>query len=254
MNTLLKRDKLILAGLFLSKFDQEGLRTLGFSGFVEAFNAFGFGLGGRPASIKNYRDEFDPLFPNPRKGWHKRPLREHCREILDLFGHLSLSSFSQLIAPWTNLSLVPPELAEIKEIAEVELGDTSFAKRLITGVAAEHFFETSFPSLAEFQAYTLTNVSQYGCGFDFRADPSEGSDFFAIEVKGLSSVNGGIMMTAKEHRVANHLRGRYFLCVVRNFAERPYVSVFQDPIHCGLALSRKDRTETVTSWHARIVS
>ena len=179
---------------------------MGFSGFIEAFNAFGFGLGGRPASIKNYRDEFDPIFPNPRKGWHKRPLREHCREILDLFGHLSLSDFTELLVPWSNFSPIPSELVEIKGIADVELSETSFAKRLITGVAAEHFFQTSFPGLTEFQDHTLTNVSQYGCGFDFRADPFGGTNFCAIEVKGLSTANGGIRMTAKEHRVANHLR------------------------------------------------
>ena len=147
MNSLSKRDKLIIAGLFLSKFDQEGLQTLGFSGFIEAFNAFGFGLEGRPASIKNYRDEFDPIFPNPRKGWHKRPLREHCREILDLFGHLSLSDFTELLLPWSNLSPIPSEMLDIKGIADGELSETSFAKRLITGVAAEHFFQTSFPGL-----------------------------------------------------------------------------------------------------------
>jgi Domain of unknown function (DUF3883) len=134
------------------------------------------------------------------------------------------------------------------------LSETSFAKRLITGVAAEHFFQTSFPCLTEFQDHILTNVSQYGCGFDFRVDPFGGTHFCAIEVKGLSTDNGGIRMTAKKHRVANHLRERYFLCVVRNFAEKPYISIFQDPIHCGLILSRVERIETVTSWHAKIAS
>ena len=57
------REKLILAGLFLSKFDTLGLAMLGFEGFTEAFNVIGFALGGKPASIKNYRDEFDPLEP-----------------------------------------------------------------------------------------------------------------------------------------------------------------------------------------------
>jgi len=254
MNNLPKRDKLILAGLFLSKFDQEGLQTLGFNGFVEAFNAFGYALGGKPSSIKNYRDEFDPFFPNPRKGWHIRPLRNHCRNILDLFGQLSLTSFAEFLTPLTNLHPVPPELLEIKEIADLAQDESSFAKRLITGVAAEHFFQTSFPSLTEFEAHTLTNVSQHGCGFDFRADPSKGTNFCAIEVKGLSGVNGGIMMTAKEHRVANHLRERYFLCVVRNFVVQPFLTIFQNPIHCGLDISCKERIETVTSWHARIAS
>src|SRR5258708_27539037 len=67
-----KREKLILVGLYLAKYDSLGLKRLGFESFAEAFNVIGYALGSRPASIKNYRDEFDPLFPNRRKGWHKR--------------------------------------------------------------------------------------------------------------------------------------------------------------------------------------
>jgi hypothetical protein len=76
--SLATRQKLILAGLYLSKYDEIGLKRLGFDSFHEAFNVVGYSLGSRPASIKNYRDEFDPLFPNARKGWHKRPIRSYC--------------------------------------------------------------------------------------------------------------------------------------------------------------------------------
>ena len=74
------REKLILTGLYLSKYDSVGMRKLGFESFVEAFNVIGYALGEKPASIKNYRDEFDPLFPNKRKGWHKRPTRQYLLE------------------------------------------------------------------------------------------------------------------------------------------------------------------------------
>jgi len=49
------RDKQILAGLFLSKFDLEGLNIFGLISFTEACNCLGYALGGRPASITNYR-------------------------------------------------------------------------------------------------------------------------------------------------------------------------------------------------------
>ena len=65
---LAKREKLILVGLYLSKYDSLGLKKLGFESFAEAFNVIGYALGSKPASIKNYRDEFDPLFPNREKG------------------------------------------------------------------------------------------------------------------------------------------------------------------------------------------
>ena len=64
------RDRQILCGLFLSKFDQKALKYLGFEGFTEAFNTLGYSLQAKPASIKNYRDELDPSFPNGRMGWH----------------------------------------------------------------------------------------------------------------------------------------------------------------------------------------
>ena len=38
------RQKLILSGLYLSKFDALGLKRLGFDNFVEAFNVIGYAL------------------------------------------------------------------------------------------------------------------------------------------------------------------------------------------------------------------
>jgi hypothetical protein len=40
------REKLILTGLYLSKYDSAGVRRLGFESFVEAFNVIGYSLGG----------------------------------------------------------------------------------------------------------------------------------------------------------------------------------------------------------------
>src|SRR5579863_5876423 len=91
------RERLILAGLYLSKYDTVGLRKLGFESFVEAFNVIGYALGQKPASIKNYRDEFDPLFQNKRLGWHKRPTRGYCLKVFMDYKSLDLETFSGLI-------------------------------------------------------------------------------------------------------------------------------------------------------------
>jgi hypothetical protein len=64
---LTTREKLILAGLYFSKFDRAALNSLGFDSFTEDFNVLAFELGARPASIKNYRNEFDPLFHSEAK-------------------------------------------------------------------------------------------------------------------------------------------------------------------------------------------
>ena len=77
------REKAIISGLYLSKFDKEGLHHLGFDSFTEAFNVIGLALNVKPASIKNYRDEFDPKFPNERRGWHKRAMRPYVKDVYD---------------------------------------------------------------------------------------------------------------------------------------------------------------------------
>src|SRR5260370_20140484 len=103
ISDLTARQKLILSGLYLSKFDSEGLKSLGFDSFKQAFNTIGYALGSQPASIKNYRDEFDPLFPNQRKGWHKRPIRHYCHEIYEQYKGLDLVDFTGLVSSFFSL-------------------------------------------------------------------------------------------------------------------------------------------------------
>ncbi|HLV51615.1 MAG TPA: hypothetical protein VKY44_06630 [Flavobacterium sp.] len=48
------RDKSILTGLYLSKFNEIGLKELDLNSFQQAFNILGYSLGVKPATIKNY--------------------------------------------------------------------------------------------------------------------------------------------------------------------------------------------------------
>jgi hypothetical protein len=112
------------------------LKTLGFYSFTEAFNAIGFALGAKPASIKNYRDEFDPIFSNQRKGWHKRPLRAYCKAVSEQYKHLSLVEFATLVK---SLTYSTGALGVLEEKVDDTISTGgSFAKRLITGLAAEN--------------------------------------------------------------------------------------------------------------------
>ncbi len=244
----------MLAGLFLSKFDREGLDILEFTNFSEAYNAIGYALSGKPASIKNYMQEFDPLFPNPRKGWHKRKMRDHCRDMYDRFGDLSLQEFCTLLSHLLLPSSMPlpTGMDELTSLEPEKLENETFSKRLITGAAAEGFFESNFPMLANFTGHELTNVTRFGCGFDFRVQPADSLPFLAVEVKGISGAAGSILMTRKEHQVAEYLRNRYFLCVVRNFAEEPVLSLYQNPLEQGLHFTSRESQQTTVTWHARI--
>jgi hypothetical protein len=247
---LTARRKLILAGLYLSKFDSLGIKRLGFDNFVEAFNVIGYALGSRPASVKNYRDEFDPFFPNKRKGWHKRPTREYCREVYEEYGSLGLAEFTGLVRSFFGFdNSAPVEDAHAEEAD----GEAAFAQRLVTGLAAEQYFESVQASLPIFEGLRLENTTRFGCGYDFRLHQAQNQgDFLAVEVKGLKEQSGSLSMTPKEFNAASTLKERFFLFVVRNFRETPHHTIFQDPVSSGLRFKKKETVIIQVSWSTTV--
>lgn len=247
------REQQMLCGLFLSRFDQEGLRYLGFSNFTEAFNLLGYGLGARPASIKNYRDEFDPILSQTRKGWHRRPLREHCKRALDRYGTAGLEEMGHLIKEFLCPLSALQDAAEVGETLRTFGGrDSSFTKRLLTGRAAEEYFLLHHDSIPQFSGRSITDATQWGCGFDFKLTSGDDTAFLAVEVKGMQTRSGLIQLTELEHAMAEALVDRFFLLVVRNFSERPYHTVIQDPVHSGPPFTRVERAETRTWWQTSL--
>ncbi len=242
------KKKLILSGLYLSKFDSLGIKKLGFDNFKEAFNVIGYALGSRPASIKNYRDEFDPLIKtNPRKGWHKRPTRSHILANFEEYNGLDFESFSGLVKSFFE----PDENAwrPISHTEQQDEGASSFAQRLITGLAAEHYFESIHADIPEFKGYVAENTTHFGCGYDFRLriEPSH-KDFLAVEVKGLRERTGSLLMTPKEYDVASTMKDRFFLFVAKNFRETPSYQIFQNPLSGHLNFRRTERVIVQVSW------
>jgi len=246
MLKLTSKQKPILAGLFLSKFDKTGLQNLGFNSFTEAFNVIGIALNIKPASIKNYRDEFDPFFSNKRQGWHKREIRQNCKTIYDEFQNLELADFILILK---EIIYKNNELDILDEQTQEE--PSSFAKRLITGQAAESYFKTSYNQINVFKNYNLEDVTMTGCGFDFKLS-LDNNIFLAIEVKGLAKLKGNIMLTDKEYRVAQFLQERYFLFIVRNFNESPSHIFFQNPLSYNPPLQKIEKTIKQVTWHLNI--
>lgn len=249
-----RRDRQIVCGLFLSKFDREGLDYLGFETFTEAFNALGYGLQARPASIKNYRDELDPFFPNERKGWHRRPLREHCQQIIDEYRDTDIARLGELVKGF----LLPVEevesMPEVKRVLSIHDADgtSSFAKRLITGRAAEQYFAANLAKMPEFIGFCATNTTGWGCGFDFKLTNATRETYRAVEVKGLRTKCGQVQMTQLEHDVADALLDAYYLVIVRNFAETPFHTIVKNPVRSVLPLTRVERREVRISWSLSI--
>jgi hypothetical protein len=240
------REKLILTGLYLSKYDSLGLKRLGFNSFLEAFNVIGYALGSKPASIKNYRDEFDPLFPNRRKGWHKRETRSYCMKIFEEYKGLDIESFTGLVKSLVGYD--ENAWSELQPVAKTRGGPSQFAQRLITGLAAEQYFESVHPSLPEFEGYAVHNTTRLGCGYDFRMDAGSSRDFLAVEVKGLKDLTGTLSLTPKEYEIAKSLGDRFYLFVVKNFRESPFHEIFRNPLLGRLNFRKKERVTVQISW------
>jgi hypothetical protein len=232
------RGKAILTGLFFSKFDKQGLTALGFTSFNEAYNVLGLSINVRPSSIKNYRDEFDPFFPNKRQGWHNRSIRDYCKNYLDLYQNTSFDDFLNLVKSFIFPNFELEQFID-EEIERRDILD-SVAKRLITGKAAEEYFRKNYRLVNQFECFDLEDATSLACGFDFKL--TNNMDYWCVEVKGLSQKTGSILLTEKEFAIANKLQNQYCLFIVSNFVDKPQHKFFFNPLHCGLSFTKNERS------------
>jgi hypothetical protein len=129
----------------------------------------------------------------------------------------------------------------------------TFAKRIITGQAAESYFEGAYPNVPAFQHYDIVNTTRLGCGFDYKMTSAE-QPFLAVEVKGMATATGTIQLSSKEYKVAQMLANRFFLFVVQNFVEKPFHTIYQNPLNSNLVFDRRETVTTQISWSTCIRS
>jgi hypothetical protein len=128
----------------------------------------------------------------------------------------------------------------------------AFAQRLITGRAAENFFLANYKTEPAFCSFKPFDVTQTGCGYDFSLRNEHEQSFIAVEVKGISTLSGNILMTDKEHKVASIQKTSYYLYVVKNFAESPFAVSICDPVNYGVNFKRIERKIINISWTASL--
>jgi len=244
--------KLMFVGLFLSKYGKKALAELGFSTWPEAYNSLAFTIGGKPNSLKLFRQEFDPYFPNGRKGWSGRAIRPTRLAVLEEFGNLDFPELSQMVkTQLMSNSDVDVEVGKVTSAAGLLADtDTPFAKRIITGQAAENYFESHYASVERFAPCQLTRTTAFGCGFDFKLTPPN-EDFLAVEVKGLRAASGQIQLTEKEYKIANYLQSRFYLYVVADFAHTPVATVIENPLNAGITFEEKTLSSEQKLWVAQ---
>ena len=247
--------KLMLAGMFLSKFNRQGLEALGYKSLQEAYNSFALAVGGKPSSVKLYMQEFDPYFPNSRKGWRNRPIRQTRQDLLNEFGGLGLDEFLELVrTQFAGDGDVDLAIGRAAIAAGVNDGDTtSFARRMMTGQAAENFFEEHYRDVGRFRDCSVQRTTAFGCGFDFKLMPPKES-FLAVEVKGLRTPSGQIQLTEKEFKMARYLSNRFYLYVVTDFAHTPKPCVIENPLSAGIAFEERAIKSEQRIWVAQIAA
>jgi hypothetical protein len=221
----------LVVSYYLARYNMEGVNNLGFSSFREAFDESSKLLGVNKNYIKLRRDEFDKIFPW-RAGW-QAPFSKQVVRTIQAFQDLEEPDLREMV-----LKILHDETYRNSEdVAEINLlldddassnkKDSTFILRAPTGKKAEDFFIDYHRKHEKPLPGNLRDTRDLGCGYDFEISDSHST--WCVEVKGLSTVSGGILFTNKEWRTALSLGNLYFLAIVRNVDSSPEISFIQNP-------------------------
>lgn len=89
--------KLMLAGLYFSLFGARGLELLHCRSQREAYQNLANAVGGKPLTLRGYRDEFDSVCSQDRVGFPKKVLRATHLRLMRAFRDLSLADYTTII-------------------------------------------------------------------------------------------------------------------------------------------------------------
>ncbi|WP_029271669.1 DUF3883 domain-containing protein [Flavobacterium sp. KJJ] len=225
-----------IVAYYFSRFDKEALENLGYKSDKEAWNKIGVALNVKYNYIKFRRDEFDVVHPH-RLGWHKRPMSLSIIRTLDAFENFDEVTLRLLVQDIINNAHNPNFDLEMEVLSSVLPSDSEKKKRKvgayttrgITGKKAEDEFvwqlttkKIQFPEDVE-----IKNVTNEGCGYDFKLIGK--TTKYYVEVKGMSSVSGGISFTNKEWETARKKGDKYYVAIVTNIENEPQIRLIKNP-------------------------
>lgn len=225
----------LIVAYYLSRLDRKGYSALGYKSFSEAIRKIGAILDVKPNTIKNMRDEFDPYHQNSRIGW-QRELRGSRQKVIESFQETDENVLLEIVKE----ILYSKDFKNTEEYNDIRVifGDKGkfpnskkssvFILRGPTGKAAESLFVEYFQKNKKPVDGKLIDCRELGCGYDFKIKDKKKSYF--VEVKGLSSKNGGILFTNKEWKTAIKQKKRYYVVIVKNISAIPEFIIIQDPV------------------------
>lgn len=216
---------------YLSRFNAQGLKNLGYASWNEAYDEIGKKLKVKKLSIRNWRDEFDPLFGH-RAGWYQRPMSPSRLRVVQALEDLDEQTIRALVEDILTDSFQNKE-EEKEQLLNIIVNDdkrkeeSNFTVRGPTGRLAEEYFINYFKKAKIPVNGDLIDCRDLGVGYDFRIE-NENNNIY-VEVKGLSDSTGGILLTNKEWTVARKEEHNYFLCIISNLDEKAEIIFIQNP-------------------------
>jgi Domain of unknown function (DUF3883) len=242
-------DLAIIVAFYLSKFDKEALKNLGFKSSNDAFEKIGGKLGVKKNYIKFRRDEFDPVH-QWRKGW-QREMDGRIIKAIEALQDLEEKDLRDIVEQILGNSEYR-ESDEINQIisifSEQKKDGKSLSKYVLrgpTGRAAEEWFMNNYLLIKKPIEGELIDCRDFGVGYDFKIT-AEKLQYY-IEVKGISDIAGGILLTSKEWKVAKDEGSSYYLCIISNLNDKPKVIFIQNPFE-KLVPKRNIFTSIQISW------
>ena len=241
----------LAVAFYLSKFDRESIVALGYKNFREAFNGVGAILGVNPNTVKNMRDEFDPMHSNGRAGWYQRPLSEKPSRVrvAEMLNDLSFEALTGFVkdllqnTEYRNSEEVTEILVNLKA-TESQRASGVFVPRGATGRKAEELFQELWQQGQIPLQGELVDRRDDGCGYDFLIKAPDGDCY--IEVKGLAGHDGGILLTDKEWQTAQ-THPCYKIFIAYNLNSDAKWMLINAPFQ-SLQPQRQVRTVVQVSW------
>lgn len=233
---------------YLARFNDIAYQNLGFGNMKETHIKIGKILSVPSNTVKNWRDEFDPLF-GYRVGWYQRPMTQSRLRVVEALEELDEISIRAIVFDILKGKTLKNEyeteqLISIVSEKELSFETGKFILRGPTGKFAEDFFINSFNNNETPFLGKLIDCRDYGCGYDFKV---EGSETVYIEVKGLSGDSGGVLFTNKEWQVANDKRNLYYLCIIKSIESQPVLHIINNPSE-KLDANKNIHTVIQVSW------
>ena len=221
---MINREQAIVVSYYLSRFNNEAVKNLGYKTWEAAFEDLSEKLQINKHTIKNWRDEFDP-FHGHRAGWYQRQPRKTISNIISQFEQLEEFDIRQIAVEIINGNKI--DLPEIDNSEREDISNPIFILRGPTGKKAEQFFIDYHNVNKSPIAGKLIDTRDLGCGYDFEIKFESNQHF--IEVKGLANNTGGLLFTNKEWETAKRERSKYTVCIVSNINKSPKINFINDP-------------------------